>query len=352
MFFISPFGGVWADKYNKKHLINIADACIAVVTLIMAIVFTLGYQEMWLLLICSGIRSLGQGVQMPAASALVPELVPEENLTKINGLNSSIQSMALLVSPMIAGMLLSYMPITSILYIDVVTAIVGIVILYSFVKSIHVDKKKTEESYFSELKEGISYIKKQDFIKKLITMSALFNIMIAPTAILTPLQVTRDFGGGVTKLTIVETIFFVGTMLGGIIIGIWGGFKKNKSYTLAFATMSSAVMIIFLGIFENFWLYVAAMGLGGALFALFNPPLMTILQSQVNKDYMGRVFSILTMVSTVSMPLGTIIWGPLSDKVSIDTLLIISGTLIFVIGSFFIFDKTMLRIGAAKKIEK
>lgn len=84
MFFISPFGGVWADRYNKKHLINVADGCIAIVTLIIAITFSVGFEYMGILLVCLMIRSLGQGVQMPAVNALIPEIVPTEKLIKVN----------------------------------------------------------------------------------------------------------------------------------------------------------------------------------------------------------------------------------------------------------------------------
>lgn len=101
MFFISPFGGVWADRYNKKHLINISDACIALVTLIMSITFFIGYNNVTLLLVCLLARSLGQGVQMPAVNALIPEIVPAEKLTKINGINGSLQSIMMIASPAI-----------------------------------------------------------------------------------------------------------------------------------------------------------------------------------------------------------------------------------------------------------
>ncbi|MDR0760453.1 MAG: MFS transporter, partial [Treponema sp.] len=87
MFFISPFAGVWADRFNRKYLINIADAVIATMTLIVAICFIAGYEKLWLLLICAGVRSLGQGVQMPAVNAFIPMLVPQEHYTRINGIN-------------------------------------------------------------------------------------------------------------------------------------------------------------------------------------------------------------------------------------------------------------------------
>jgi DHA3 family macrolide efflux protein-like MFS transporter len=114
MFFISPFGGVWADRYNRKYLINLSDSAIALITLVMAVMFFLGFEHVGLLFVCSVARGLGQGVQMPAVNALIPQIVPEQSLTKVNGVNSSIQSLCMFASPMLAGAVLSVAPIEAI----------------------------------------------------------------------------------------------------------------------------------------------------------------------------------------------------------------------------------------------
>lgn len=113
-------------------------------------------------------------------------------------------------------------------------------------------------------------------------------------------------------------------MLGGILIGIWGGFK-NKSYTLAFSTFGAGIVTCTLGLVTNFWIYIVIMGLSGVFMAIFNPPMMTIMQTNIEANYMGRVFSLLTMISSVTMPLGMVLWGPLSDIIKIDWLLLGTG---------------------------
>lgn len=105
-FFLSPFGGVWADRYSRKLLIILSDSLIAIATLILAILFLLGYESLWLLFIISAIRAVGSGIQTPAINALLPSLVPEEHLTRVNAINSSIQSSVWLLSPMASGALL------------------------------------------------------------------------------------------------------------------------------------------------------------------------------------------------------------------------------------------------------
>ena len=361
MFFISPFGGVWADRYNKKHVINIADASIAVVTLAMAVIFSMGVDMTGALLICLVIRGLGQGVQTPAVNALVPALVPTEHLTRINGINGSIQAMVRFASPMAGGALLAVAPIQMLMYIDVITAAIGIAILVFFVKTPGgIQKTEAEggaKQYFHEIREGIKYVGSSPFLKKFLLLTAAFNIMVAPAAALTPLQVARDWGDGVwsifnglsfgpeQRLAVVEMAFFIGMVCGGLIMGAWGGFK-NKSHSMALSTGLLGLCSIGLGLFENFWSYALCMGITGIVMNLFDAPMMATLQIRVDSAYMGRVFSVMMMMGSVMMPLGMVLWGPLSDAVAIDWLLIGTGAVVFLMFFIFIFDKTLLKAGA------
>lgn len=96
---ISFFGGVWADRYNKKYIIIIADVCIAISTLIVAIFFIAGIESIWMLFIALAIRSFGAGVQTPTVNAIIPNLAPQEKLMRVNGINTTIQSIMLILSP-------------------------------------------------------------------------------------------------------------------------------------------------------------------------------------------------------------------------------------------------------------
>ncbi len=364
MFFISPFSGVWADRYHKKYIINIADAVIALVTLVMAVVFSMGLEFNMMLILCLAVRSLGQGVQMPAVNALIPELAPPEHLTRVNGISGGIQSLVMFAAPVAGAALLAVAPIHILMFIDVVTAIIGIGILQFFVKvpARATKVKETDEGgarqYFKEMAEGIRYIREKKILIKFLALSAVFNILVAPVATMTPLQVARDFGDGIwnfrdiisfgpeQRLAAVEVVYFVGMMFGGVLIGMWGGFK-NKSHTMALSTFLLGLGTIGLGMITDFSVYLLCMGLSGLVMNLFNPPMTATLQTNVAGDYMGRVFSVLTMVSSLMMPLGMVLWGPLGDRISIDWILIGTGGAIFVMGFVFLFDRTLLAAGKA-----
>ncbi len=348
MTLISPFAGVWADRYNRKYLIVISDGCIALITLGLALAYLSGHRSIWLMLIVVAARSLGQGIQQPAVSAMIPQMVPLESLQRFNGIQSSIQSLNMFVSPMAAGALLSLLPIGYIFFIDVITAAIGISIVFLFVKVSGVPRtgeiQRGIKAYLHELQEGLRYINSQAWLKLIIAYGAFFSFFVSPSALLTPLQAARTFGDDVWRLTAIELVFSAGAIFGGVVISAWGGFK-NKAHTMILACVLFGLTSVLLGVIPNFWVYLGIMLLCGATVPLYNSPSMTLLQSSIDPDKMGRVFSVMAMFSGLAMPLGMAVFGPLGDMVKIEWLLIISGVAIFISGLALLRARSLIEAG-------
>jgi MFS transporter, DHA3 family, macrolide efflux protein len=345
-FFLSPFAGVWADRYNRKMLIILSDSLIAISTLVLAILFLMGYEALWLLFLMSAIRAIGTGIQGPAVGAILPQLVPEDKLTKVNGTNGSIQALIMLVAPMASAALLTMASMEAIFFIDVVTAAIAIFILLTFLHiPIHAKAaEKQTTSYYTDLKQGFIYIQNHAFVKKFFVFFAFFFVLAAPVAFLTPLQVTRSFGDDVWRLTAIEITFSIGMMLGGGFMASWGGFK-NKIHTMTLAALVMGACTFALGIVPNFWIYIVFMGIVGVAMPIFNTPSTVLLQEKVEGDYLGRVFGVLGMISTSMMPLGMLIFGPIADIIDIEWLLIGTGILMFIQGFFLVGSKVLLEAG-------
>jgi len=346
-FFLSPFAGVWADRYNRKTLIILSDSLIAISTLFIAILFLLGHDSLFLLFVISAIRSVGTGPQTPAVGAFIPQIVPEDKLTKVNATNSSIQSMMMLLAPILSGALLSVASIEAIFFVDVITAFVAVLTLSLFLHVPPHSKAITTEktSYFTDLKEGFRYINSHGFVKAFFIFAIVFHILVAPSAFLTPLQVSRSFGNDVWRLTAIE-IFFAGGMLGGGVLMLsWGGFK-NKVFTMVSANIVIGLFTMLLGVTSIFWIYLVFMGVIGVFIPIFNTPATVLLQQKVETDYLGRVFGVLGMISSIMMPVGMLIFGPIADVVKIEWLLILTGLAMVVLSFFILKNKELVEAGS------
>jgi DHA3 family macrolide efflux protein-like MFS transporter len=327
-------------------LIMLSDGLIAFSTLILAILFLMGFDSIWLLFVMAAIRAFGTGVQTPSVAAILPQVVPKEKLTKVNGANGSIQAIIMFISPMVSAALLANTAIEVIFFIDVITAAIAIFTMLTLVK-ISVHKKAAEKqttSYFADFKEGLKYINNHSFLKSFFIFFAIFFVLMAPAAFLTPLQVTRSFGGDVWQLTAIELAFSIGMIAGGGIIASWGGFH-NKINTMTLASVIMGACTLALGIAPTFWLYLIFMGLFGTAMPIFNTPTTVLLQEKISEEYLGRVFGVMGMISTSMMPIGMLIFGPLADIIAIEWLLLGTGFFILILTIFLSRNRALNEAG-------
>jgi len=338
---ISLFAGVWADRYPRKFLIISADALTAVSTLILAVLFLLGYGELWLLILASAIRSIGAGIQTPAVQAFLPQIVPTDRLIKVNGINGTLQPFIMIAAPITSGALLSAARLEAIFFIDVLTAILAVSLLLMLKVPAH-RKAAAEQTtgYLDDLKRGLTYIGQRRAIKRLFAFFAFGFFLVAPVAFLSPLLVARTYGEEVWRLTANEVTFFVGSIIGGIIMTVWGGFE-NRFRTIALAFILWGLLFAGLGLSSNFYLYLGIMFLAGIPMPMLNVPTTTLLQETVDPDMQGRVFGVMQLITSAVMPLGMLVFGPLADVITVEVLLVVSSALMVIPGLWMLVDKCL-----------
>ncbi|MHC1785052.1 MAG: MFS transporter [Anaerolineaceae bacterium] len=336
---ISLFAGVWADRYDRKFLIIASDALTALSTLALAICFLVGYQEMWLIFLVSGIRSVGAGIQSPAVGAMLPQIVPTDKLIKVNGINGTIQPMIMIASPVISGAMLSLSKLELIFFVDVITAAMAIVLLLMlkvprFMRSVD----SLNGGGLNDLRAGLTYIWEHKTVRTLFIFFAVTFFLVTPVAFLTPLLVTRSFGSEVWRLTANEVTWFGGSILGGIAMTTWGGFS-NRFRTIGLSCIFWAGLFTALGLSKDFVLYLVFMTLAGIPMPFFEASAITLMQETVRADMQGRVFGAHQLIVNTVMPVGMVVFGPLADFVSIELILIVTSVLMAVPGLWIFYSK-------------
>ncbi len=350
---ISLFAGVWADRYNRKMLIITADLVIAAATLALALFLLTGYaghNELMAIILVSTIRSLGSGIQTPTVSAMIPQLVPEENLFRFNGINGSIQSIVQFAAPAAAGAIMAAGPIYNILFIDILTALVGVSILATIKIPGHIDAENVQKTaFFAELREGIKFAFQDKFIGRLLMIYGIFILLCVPSGFLTALMIERTFGGNYMYLSINEMVGFAGMVTGGLMIGAWGG-SKNRIKTLAFGILLYAIFSIALGITQNFWLFVVVIFIMSLAIPVAQTSVTTLLQEMVMPEMQGRAFGLLSVMFNGFMPLGMVIFGPTADIFPISWLMIGTGGLLILLAISIPFQKGFNNLGISEQL--
>ena len=350
---LSPFAGVWADRYDRKKMIAIADTAIAVVSILTALVFVLGYRELWVLFAVSILRSFGAAVHQPAVSASYPQMVPQENLMKVQGFAGGVQSATMILAPIAGASLLAFTSLELIFSIDFFTAAIAVAMLLLFVK---IPKRECvgaecKVDYLLDMKLGVKYIREHHFLIPFFLFSTSVLFFIAPLAFLTPLQVVRTFGEEIWRLAAIEIGFALGMTVGGFAVAVLGGFK-NRIVTMIVALAAMAAMSFGIALAANFWFYLFFMVATGFALPFYNTPAAVMLQEKVDRDYMGRVFSVMGMLSGSAMPLGMLVFGPIADTVPISTLLIGAGIVLLLIGAAVLLNRGLMRAGRKPEPQK
>lgn len=337
---ISLFAGVWIDRYDRKMLIMLSDTVIALSTLILAIAFLSGHRNIWLLFTVLMIRSAGTGIQTPAVNAVIPQIVPQGHLMRINGIQSTITALIMFLSPAVSGAILSVSTLETTLFIDVFTALIGVgitsVLAIPGYRKDRMEDHAGTSSGISSLKQGFLYLKTDSFVRHLLLFQIAVLFLISPSAFLTPLMVSRTFGPQVWRLTASEMTYSIGSVLGGILITSWGGFKKRLKTTVL-AGWLYGVLMAGLGMAPAFLIYLACNMMIGITSPCYNSPITVSIQEQVPASMQGRVFSFMQISTSCALPLGMMVFGPLADAVRIQTLLIGGGVAVMICTAAFYF---------------
>ncbi|MDI9460504.1 MAG: MFS transporter [Saccharofermentanales bacterium] len=328
---IAPLAGVWADRYSRKWVMIISDGSIALATLLVAIMFLIGYDAMWLIYIVTGIRSFGSGIHSPAITSIVPQVVPRRGLVRTNAIYHGASNLILLAAPALGGVAVSIMPMWQIFMIDVVTASIAIFCLFviKIPEGQSSPDNKAKTSQWQEMIDGFKYVRSHTIVFAMLSVYTVFMILISPGAALLPLYIRRNFGLDPFNITITQMAIFSGMALGGLLVAKRGEFL-NKVHTLRMAGGLIALIMIALGLlgyakWAVIWMFGLVLFLFGLVVPFYTTNSTVFLQEEVPRRYQGRTFALQYMVGSFAIPMGTVFFGPLADIVSIQSILIAVG---------------------------
>ena len=340
---LSPLVGALADRWNRRYIMIAADSFVAAATVALAILFWTGTVEIWHIYIIMAMRSVGGIFHYSAMNASTALLVPSEQLQRVSGINQSLRAAINIIAPPTGALLITLMPLQGVLFIDVATAALAILplLFYSIPQPVREldESGKHKTSVMQDMKEGFEYIWAWPGLLAICVLALLVNFLLTPTGSLMPLLVTEHFGLGAMQFGLMDSIWAFGMVAGGILLGVWGGFKRKiVTGMMGVAGIGLGILIVGLAPSNMFWLAVAGMTISGVMNPIANGSLGAILQAEVKPEFQGRVMGVLISLSTIMSPLGLIIAGPVSDAVGIRTWYWAAGllSLLMGIGSFLV----------------
>ena len=313
---LGPFAGALVDRWDRKRVMLVADGATAAASLVLASLFAVGLARVEFVYLALLARSLGSTFHGPAMLVSTALMVPPGHLTRIQGLNQSLEGGLLIVAAPLGGVLLASLSMTGILLVDVVTAACAMAPL----AVIRVPRPETGAtgagigfaSVLGDVREGLRYLAARAGHVGLVAMGAVINMLLVPAFSLLPLLVLEELSGSAMQLAWMNSALGVGTIAGGLLLGIWGGFRRRIATTLV-GLLAFGLATLALALAPGVAIATAAMACVGALIPLVNGPILAILQATVAPEFQGRVFTLSGSLAGLTAPIGLIVAAPVAE---------------------------------------
>ena len=333
------FSGVFVDRWNRKRTMIIADSSVAFFTLILCALFYSGIVDRRFLYIILSFRSAASAFHMPAMQAAVPLLAPESELLRIAGVNQTIQSVCIIAAPALAALLIGVTEIYNVLLLDVAGALFACTSLLF----IHIPDpaKKTAEPprIFKALREGYREVAKHRGLRLLFLFSIIFMFGVVPLGALFPLMTLEIFHGGIFQVSLVETVWGGGMLIGGTLLSLKKvGFNRIILINTMYIILGGGFFISGLLPASGFIFFLILSGTGGVAGTIYHASFTAVIQQVIDPSVLGRVFSIFTSINLLPAVIGLLFTGFFSDIVGLSATFIFTGGVFIFIGaiSFFI----------------
>ena len=337
MVIFSLFGGVIADRKNKRNIMVALDFITAAVILIFS--FALGKVSLVPLMIAVLMILYGiSGIYQPAVQAGIPLIVEKQFLMQGNAVINMVSTLASLLGPVTGGVLFGAFGIMPILFISIVcfvfSAVMEIFIHIPFEKN--TDGKSIFGAVGSDLSDSFKFIKNEKpiFISVL-GIVALFNLILSAMMLVgIPVIVVQILGMSDTAIGITQGAMGLGGLAGGIIAGAAAGKIRLKNGYVFLIICSLAAFFMGIPVLEAIpknigYFLITAISFGAmCASAMFSVSMMTVVQQQTPPNLLGKIMAVVIAVSGCSQPVGPAVYGVLVDVLAGKSYLITTGAAI------------------------
>ncbi|ASK60858.1 MFS transporter [Virgibacillus phasianinus] len=335
-------GGIIADRFNKRTILFLSDASRALLILVLIFLVWTDAVTAFHLIGLAVLFGMSDAFSYPALNALTPTLLHDDQLQRGNSLIQMTTQISPILGPALGGGMIA------LLGFEGVFSIAFGMLALSSLAVLLITLKKDEEGVekptpWEDLKEGFRYARKNELVISVVIVAFFINFFFSgPLAIGLPIIVKDIFEGSAIGLATVETSMGIGALLGAILLAT----IKLKKPGVALIGSLIALGILTAGTGLSVYLYLTAIlvGIMGFLIQLINIPLMTMMQQTTEKKMLGRMMSFLMTVSTGLVPVSFLLTSSLlAAGVSIQLIIIVSGTVVTLIGIYCLKNKTIMR---------
>jgi MFS family permease len=318
----SLFGGVLADRMNKKKILIVTQSAFMVLAFLLAALTQLKSITPTQIMFIAFLNGVVMAFDAPARQAVVVELVGKAHLPNAIALNSAAFNSSRIIGPALAGILIAAIGMSGCFYINGISFLAVIIAL--FVIRVNNAEKHHEKPIGSDLKEGLVFVRNHRLILALIGMVGMVSLFGLSYVILMPIFANDVLKVGVKGLGLLMSCAGIGALIGALTLARLGDFRYKGRF-LVFSSLIYSVSLILFSLSKIYLLSLVVLVLLGGTSVCAVSLINTILQVRVPDNFRGRVMSIFMITFAGFMPFGNLIAGSLSQAIGVSFTVLISG---------------------------
>ncbi len=326
---LSPIAGVLADRFDRRLMMIVGDGFSAFGLIFILIIMLTGEAALWHICLGVAISSTFIALLEPAYKATVSDLLTEEQFSKASGLVQIAASSKYLLSPIIAGFLLTITHIETIIIIDICTLLVTVVAVMFVKRGLKITKKEQKRhNVLKDLAEGYKAVVENKGVMFLIITISLVTFFVGfIQTLLTPMMLSLT---DVKTLGILQSFSAIGLLVSSLIIGI---FSITKKYTkeLVIGLGIAGFFVSMMGLTTNTYFITGAIFLVFAALPFVNTSAEVLIRKTIANEKQGRAWGIIGIISQLGYIVAYCISGILADYV-VNPLLVEGGALASTVG--------------------
>ncbi|MWC27752.1 non-ribosomal peptide synthetase/MFS transporter [Paenibacillus sp. MMS18-CY102] len=304
-----PFAGAIADRYDRRKIMMASEVMALVATGFIGILYWTDNLLLWHMCAAAVLSAMAGSFMGPASQAAVTQLVPKRYLAQANSINGITNAVTGIAAPALGGLMVVSIGMSGLLMIDIVSFVFCLFAL-SMIRFPNRLYWKAEEPIMKEILGGWNYIIKRKSLVAMVLFFMLTNFLMTLFNVLTTPLVMKFSTADV--LGFIYTGWGVGTLVGSLLISIWGGFSRRTTGMVG-SVVLIGLSVILTGLQPHpAFPFIGLLGFGFAL-AFLETHWQSIIQAKVGLELQGRVFAMNMMLAFLMRPISFIVAGPLAD---------------------------------------
>lgn len=325
---LPPLGGVVADRVPRLKLLKVTQTASLMLALVLGILVGTGLVQVWEIILLSFLTGAVNAFDSPTQQALLPDLLPRDDLASGIAMNSAAWQGAALFGPALAGITVASISMAGAFYANAASYLAVLVALF-LMRGVPERASVGRRGIVSDLRDGLRYVGATRLIAALLFLAAMTNLFGRSYQQFLPVFARDVLHAGASGLGVMTSAPGAGALVGAAFVATASNIhRKGRLLFLGMILFSCALVLLALS--RSYALSLVALFLAGLTFILFSTMLNTILQLEVAPGMRGRVMSLLTVTMQGFGPLGALVTGGVATATGTPTAVAVGAVLVAV----------------------